>query len=168
MPVDENQKNELRTYIDDEYQSYEFDLFRFFLSREQLDAAHHEARTITAAEAGVSYDQMLDMLGEKPGTPNYGSASIWGGKAGTEWRRIASNMLRQSIDSFKDEIVNVCCKKLDYCGKKQSGFFGGDEYNIAIVICDGLASAAIGFPAPITMVTSYLVRNKILDAWCGC
>ena len=168
MPLSDEQKHELQSYMDDKYMTFEVELFQSFLSREELDKAHDQARRNIAQEAGVTYEQMLDFLGESPDSLFQRSHSVWGGKTGAEWLRLCRDKTYQKLLESKETIVKVCCSDLEYCKRKKAETFSGEGHTIVIVICDGLASAAIGFPAPITMVTSYLIRNKILDSWCGC
>lgn len=78
-------------------------------------------------------------------------------------RRLARILKDQYLNSFAK-----LCIETDYCNKMKSGQLKSDKLDLAVAIADGLASSKLGFPLPVALISSYVVKNELLPYFCNC
>jgi hypothetical protein len=120
-------------------------------------------------EQEISEAMLADM--RKRGLPvDYppGTAGLWGGLSAMEIKNYLVSVAAQRITRHRDQIYKVVCKDFGYCKRRREKKFESEGVTLAIGVADALLTAITSFPLPVASVSVYLVKNKILDQWCGC
>jgi hypothetical protein len=90
--------------------------------------------------------------------------SMYGGELAKRMIERLREMNQGKLNEFQKTIQSRICPI--YLKIKNDGILDGEPVKIAVAVCDGLASLALTFPAPIPRVAAYLIRYKALENWC--
>ncbi len=91
------------------------------------------------------------------------SARAWGESYGLAVRDALLRWTASQVRRFKKEIYELVCVDLAYCQKRDS-----DGLDLAVAVADSLVSIASQMPLPVTAVSVYLIKKRVLDKWCDC
>lgn len=80
----------------------------------------------------------------------------------------AEKKLISIIENNKEKIADSICEKFEFCKKYKSGNLNSDGLMLSITIADGLFSFSTGLPIPISLLSYYLVKNKLIFNLCEC
>jgi hypothetical protein len=97
-----------------------------------------------------------------------GEAGLWGGRSAMEIKNRLVFAVNGILEKYREQIHQAICKDFAYCKRRREKQFETEGVLLCIGVADALLTAITSFPLPVTSVSVYLVKNKILDKWCGC
>jgi hypothetical protein len=120
-------------------------------------------REYAAIEAGIRTAMQSEgkVLDERPGVAN-----LWGGEFADRVREALKVELAGRMTAMKATIVTAACP--NFCKLKRDGTLDSEGWTVAIAIADALASVATGIPLPLTTISVYIVKSRMLNVWCDC
>ena len=121
-----------------------------------------QAIEIVAANHGTLFENMeFNVRTSK-------SASIFGGEVAGYYFEMLRDTVKSMIADEKELLQIAICTNFNYCQKKRDGLFDGEEYSLSLAIADSLIAFAANFPFPVTSITAYLLKTRLLNDWCSC
>lgn len=93
--------------------------------------------------------------------------SIWGGKYALELKSLVRMQIDAILEEAKSVIHSKICDDFDYCGKRDRGELESEKSNLILAVAETLLTIFVGIPL-IATITVYLIKNHVLDDWCGC
>lgn len=161
MPLSENEKTEIKQYLALDTETILSDMGLRLPQKTKVNL-ENAAIEYVAKRHGQDAEMMRRSVND------FQKASIFGGEVAGEYFRRLREFVEDLLGRERDLLAFAACEHFGYCEKKKSGFFNNDEYTLAIALADAMVMYLTGFPLPVTMVATYIIKKGLLDEWCKC
>ena len=81
-------------------------------------------------------------------------------------REAIETAAKAKIAGIRTVVEDALCKNWNYCAKRKQ--LGSEGFQLALAVADGLLGVVTKIPVPITALSVYLVKRKLLDNLCHC
>ena len=71
--------------------------------------------------------------------------------------------LKSKIGAADGTARKTICVDFDYCERRKS-----DEVDLILTLADAAIMTSFGWWCPPVLIVTYIVRNRMLDPYCGC
>lgn len=134
---------------------------------EALDIHLDATSVFSGRYSDIEEEVRREMQREGKGIPR-GAAGLFGIEFAKRLRRKHVAEFERLVARYAKEIEEAVCVKFAYCDKRRKGDFETEGWTVATGVADALLTHATGFPLPVTTVSVYLVKRRVLDLWCEC
>lgn len=125
---------------------------------------------VSAEERSVISEGIKDGL-RREGVPiDYepGQEGIWGGRVAMDIKSYLAATAKKRIEKYRAQICAAVCVQFQYCKRRREKQFETEGVMLALAVADSILTALTSFPLPVTSVSVYLVKTRLLDQWCQC
>jgi len=74
--------------------------------------------------------------------------------------------VRSFLASADTRLRLLLCEELEYCARRH--VLDEDAFELAVCLADAFMTTALPLPIPATHLGVYLMKNHVLDPFCGC
>ncbi len=112
-------------------------------------------------------ENIAERLGVSPdGGQGREHEEMWGVDDYTKLKQELTKYVNGLLTECKDVVYQRICVDISYCDRRKKGRL--EQTDVAIAVADALITASTGLPFPVTLVSAYLIKSRLLDQWCNC
>jgi hypothetical protein len=105
-------------------------------------------------------------LNREPGVANLFGGE-WGRRSRERFFDYAVSELREQIRPLESQLRETICVNFEYCKKREQPRFA-DGWTLAAGIADSMLAWWTQFPVPVTSISVYLVKYRVVEQLCDC
>jgi hypothetical protein len=125
---------------------------------------------VSPEERSVISEGVKDGLRRHGAPIDYGPSEegIWGGRVAMDIKRYLADTAKKRLEQYRAQICGAVCVQFQYCKRRREKQFETEGVMLALAVADSILAVLTPFPLPVTSVSVYLVKTRLLDQWCQC